>query len=184
MNHDQYYERRVDDLTYPAKLTASVRRLLADKLALLHQQHGEASRRLNDQSHWRHKELPLTDLTCQERGLVEDFTTAKANYEEAEKRMRAHFGTATIESTCVLVAKTDAEVAQARREYEAQVKELDRTRDQQIADVQSVARRLAEAQIAKVKARIPEALRNELDALVPPPRQITGEVVEAEVVEG
>jgi hypothetical protein len=172
---DKYLEHQIDNITYPAKLGAPIRRVLAASLHEIGRAYEEARTKLSTDHQYRTKQVLIADLTDEQQVLIAEYTSARVIFNNLERRMRDEVGTTTVtdDPTFIHVSMTDAEVNAAQAAYGRQHDALKAIRDERLKDLKAVIVRIAAAQVKVVKSKIPTALVEELEAIIPTRKQLT-----------
>jgi ATP-dependent exoDNAse (exonuclease V) beta subunit len=170
MRDSYYLEREIDELTYPAKLSTPVKRLLAAKLRDLQNANATASQALHQEANSasQRKLVEMKDLPRAAKPLAKKMLKLEAARQQLKSALKAHSVEAGYDNSCFYVETPAAEVEKVRAATQAKLSALGADYQKAQEDLKATALKLAAAEIANIKAKIAKAnpqLVEELDSI-------------------
>jgi hypothetical protein len=169
MSEYRYIEQEIDHLTYPSKLTTPVKRLLAAKFNEIRNtfQKEQVSIQSEKARIGNSKLTQVKDLPKNVQALAKKHTKLKIAAYQAAQAMKALGVETTYDGGYVVKAKQE-EITARIIEFDAKLEALRANHDKAMADLQALAKKLADAEVKIVKQRIAKAnpaLVAELDGI-------------------
>lgn len=162
--------REVDELTYPHKLPPSLKEMVAVKLYNFRQEHDAARGEVDAKWHNHNigtKQVPLDDLSPNDRALVGEYVRAQKKYYKLEKEFREKFshtiGSDSVQA--VAVRMSEEEVQAVRKQVNEEYTALSTAYNERVKQLVEVARKMVEARIAAVKVKVPQNLLDEFNSI-------------------
>ncbi len=156
MRDARYIEKQIDNFTYPAKLPNAQKRLIAAKIQELEQ--GVSDERLQLEralsSVSRQTETPIGKLPVKARNVAKKIVQTRADLVKLQARLKSlgvdGLGTLNI----FFMSSTEAEYTQRRQDIQDKITALTKRSQEGQEQIRDIARGLAVAQVAALKAKI------------------------------